>query len=70
MATRLPLSDMTVEEKLQEMEALWKDLSERDYASPNWHADVLQARSAEVNSGQAKFVDWELAKKQIRDAVR
>ncbi len=46
MATRLPLEKMTVEEKLQAMEALWEDLTRRadEYEPPTWHGEVLRER--------------------------
>jgi len=49
----LPLDQMTTEEKLRAMEALWADLShEADtYESPAWHADVLRERDQRVAGG-------------------
>ena len=60
---------MTTEEKLQAMEALWVDLS-RDpdqVPSPSWHGDVLRERAQRVQEGREQFVDWETAKRQLRD---
>jgi Putative addiction module component len=68
MPVSLPLSEMTREEKLQAMEALWDDLS-RDpdtLESPAWHEDVLRERDEQVAAGEAEFVDWEQAKADIR----
>lgn len=68
MPVSLPLSEMTLEEKLQAMEALWDDLS-RDpetLESPAWHEDVLRERDEQVAAGEAEFVDWEEAKADIR----
>jgi len=63
MSATLPLEKMTVAEKLQAMEELWEDLSRGDkFESPAWHAEVLEARRGETN-----FVDWEHAKRQLRD---
>jgi hypothetical protein len=62
---------MTLEEKLQAMEALWEDLS-RDpdtFESPAWHGDVLRERDEQVAAGEAEFVDWEQAKAEIRRLV-
>jgi hypothetical protein len=63
----LPLEEMTKEEKLRMMEALWIDLTRREeeFVSPNWHEDVLKAREKRVESGEEKYVDWELAKKEL-----
>ena len=62
----LPLSEMTIEEKLQAMEALWEDLSRTPdlLESPAWHQDVLRER--ELAAGEASFMDWGQAKVYIR----
>ena len=68
MPVSLPLSEMTREEKLQAMEALWDDLS-RDpdtLESPAWHEDVLRERDEQIAAGEAEIVDWEEAKADIR----
>ena len=71
MTVTLPLNDMTVSEKLQMMEALWKDLSRNADAleSPEWHRDVLDERERRITSGEAHFSDWEQAKADIRVRV-
>jgi hypothetical protein len=68
MEATLPLDKMTVAEKLRAMEALWADLSrnESQIESPAWHGDMLRDREAKINSGSEKFMDWEVAKKQLR----
>ena len=64
----LPLEQMTTEEKLQVMEALWTDLSRRDdrYDSPNWHAEVLRDRDQRIADGKEASLDWEEAKRKLR----
>ena len=64
----LPLEEMSVEEKLQTMEALWQSLSAdpAGIASPPWHEEELAERERKVESGETKFVDWEKAKAEIR----
>jgi putative addiction module component (TIGR02574 family) len=64
----LPLNKMSVEEKLQTMEAIWQSLSANPETieSPSWHEEELRVREAQVASGEAKFVDWEKAKAEIR----
>jgi Putative addiction module component len=68
MSLPLPLHEMTLEEKLQAMEALWDDLSRNpdSIESPSWHEDVLRERQQRVDSGEASFMDWEQAKAYIR----
>jgi hypothetical protein len=72
MAVNFPLGEMSVEEKLELMEAIWTDLS-RDpdrLESPTWHKDVLEETEKRVESGEAVFSDWEKAKISIRDRLR
>jgi hypothetical protein len=66
-----PLNEMSVEEKLQTMETIWASLSVNPDAieSPAWHADELRIREAQVASGEAKFVDGEKAKGEVRRAT-
>ena len=64
----LPLNEMSVEEKLQTMEALWQGLSSKAEAleSPAWHEKELRDRERVIESGKSKFIDWETAKADIR----
>jgi len=64
----LPLSEMSAEEKLQTMEALWQSLSAdpATVESPAWHEEELRERERKTESGESKFVDWEKAKTDIR----
>jgi hypothetical protein len=65
MNVALPLGKMTVAEKLQAMEELWADLSrDEQLESPAWHETILRERA-----NQTDFVDWETAKKQLRDRL-
>jgi hypothetical protein len=67
----IDLEQMTTEEKLRAMEMLWDDLcrSAPDFSSPSWHEDVLKEREQRIKDGKEKFVDWDKAKKDLRDAV-
>jgi hypothetical protein len=71
LAQALPLSEMSVEEKLQAMEALWEDLSRNAdlLESPAWHEEVLRERDRQLETGEASFMDWEQAKAHIRKRV-
>ena len=62
------LDQMSVEEKLQTMETISARLSANPKAieSPAWHEEELRGRETRVASGEAKFVDWEKAKEEIR----
>ena len=71
MSVTLPLSEMSLPEKLQLMEALWEDLSRNSgvLESPEWHGTVLQEREGRILKGETHFIDWEEAKKEIRRRV-
>jgi hypothetical protein len=51
------------------MELLWADLTRNadDFGSPAWHADALRERVQSVAEGKETFVDWEEAKRQLRE---
>ena len=67
MPFTLPLDEMTQEEKLAAMEALWRDLSSRpdELESPAWHGEVLRERLRQVEAGEMHFLPWEDAQKRI-----
>lgn len=68
MATELQLDQMTIEEKLRAMEAIWDDLCRHNAVPvPQWHKDVLDERQRLIDEGKAEFIDWETAKKELRD---
>lgn len=68
MAIALPLHQMSRLEKVGAMEALWADLSRDEQAldSPAWHGDVLRETEERVTTGGENPVDWETAKKELR----
>jgi putative addiction module component (TIGR02574 family) len=68
MPFKLPLNEMTREEKLAAMEALWEDLVQNPEAieSPAWHKEVLDERLRNLKEGKSKFIDWETAKEALR----
>jgi putative addiction module component (TIGR02574 family) len=67
MATPLTIDEMTIEEKLQTMEALWDNLCRNEKAVPvyDWQKDVLNQRERLIEEGKARFIDWEEAKARI-----
>ena len=71
MSVHLPLKDMTLQEKLEAMEALWQDLAggAEPVESPDWHKETLDGRRQRVAEGQAHFADWETAKSAVRGKV-
>jgi hypothetical protein len=68
MDIKLPLNEMSVEDKLRVMEPLWIDLTknEAEYSSPSWHSVVLKVREQRVEAGYEDYEDWEIAKNELR----
>lgn len=68
MDVTLPLEQMSVEEKLRVMEALWQDLCrhEDEIPVPDWHVMLLQETEQRVRSGEEKPMDWDAAKRLLR----
>jgi Putative addiction module component len=66
------LHQMPLSEKLFVMEALWDDLSQSEAALPvpQWQQDVLDQREDAIASGTTQFIDWDVAKRQILEAVK
>jgi Putative addiction module component len=69
MVTPLAIDQMTIEEKLQTMEALWTDLCQHEEALPvhDWQKEILDERESRIEKGESTLVDWEEAKKQCLD---
>jgi hypothetical protein len=68
MATMLQLETMSREDKLIAMEAIWADLSKDSAAieSPSWHKSALEETEKRVANGEESPIDWEIAKRQLR----
>ena len=67
----LPLTKLTLAQKLDLIETLWDDISKDDKAleSPSWHEEVLQDRQKALEAGKASARDWDQAKERIRRNV-
>lgn len=72
MLPKLPLDQMTVEEKILTMESLWDSLCHEagDPGVPDWHGDVLAEREAALARGEIEIEDWDLAKQRIRERLK
>ncbi len=66
-----PLSELTLAQKLELMEAIWDDLAKHDETleSPSWHEQVLKDREEALAAGKATVSDWHAAKRRIRENV-
>ena len=71
MTTDQLLESLSRTEKIALMERLWADLSQRpqEVPSPDWHGDVLAERIAAVREGRTALVDWNDAKRRLRDRL-
>jgi len=71
MAVTLPLDKMSIEEKIQTMESIWEDLckSADNMPSPPWHEDVLKEREEGIKRKEDEFIDWDKAKKNIKNDI-
>ena len=69
MPVELQIDQMTLEEKLRAMEALWADLcrQEENVPVPQWHKDLLDQRERLVKEGKAQFLDWQAAQRRISE---
>lgn len=65
------IRELPLHDKLRMMEALWDGIAPLDDAVevPEWHKEILDQRDRMVAEGEAKFIDWEVAKQQIRDEI-
>ena len=69
MQNTIEIRHLSKEEKLRVMEAIWEDLSREGEAveSPDWHQEALQETERRLKLGQEKIVDWQAAKKELRE---
>jgi Putative addiction module component len=68
MPATIDLQQMSTPDMLRLMED--RDLSGKEVTSPAWHGDVLAERDRLIESGEKKFVDWETAKRQLREELQ
>ena len=62
------VSRLSKSEQLQAMEWLWASLSKNaeEIQSPEWHGEVLAARKAKADSGEAQFLSVQQLKEGLR----
>ncbi len=63
------IEKMTTAERLETMEALWDALCHEanEPESPEWHKDVLEERAQKINSGEAKFISVQEARRRLQE---
>lgn len=69
--TVIEIEKLSVTEKIQVTESLWDSLctDADNINSPAWHSEVLQQREEMLNDGTDTFIDWNDAKKDIRNQL-
>ncbi len=69
MQNTIEIKHLSREEKLRIMEAIWEDLSREGEGikSPDWHQKALQETERRLSLGQEKVIDWQAAKKELRE---
>ncbi len=69
MITHADIENMSREEKLRAMEALWQEILKEDPVpeSPAWHGEVLEQTRSRVSTGTEQVMDWEEAKRRLRN---
>ncbi len=62
------IAQMSREEKLQALEAIWAALSKDDaeVESSAWHEDVLKETEARMTAGEERIEDWQTAEGKLR----
>ena len=62
------VSRLSKSEQLQAMELLWASLSKKpeEIESPEWHGEVLAARKAKADAGEAQFFSVQQLKERLR----
>lgn len=55
-------------EKMKIIEMLWADVAadEAAFESPAWHGEALREAQRAYEAGEAKFIDWNVAKEELR----
>ncbi len=71
-ALAVPLSKLSLSQKLQLLESIWEDLARvpQQVDSPEWHGEILDDRRKALDSGSESLGDWEQAKKRIRKKTK
>lgn len=67
MIATLKIERMTLAERLQAMELLWRSLSANPdkLESPPWHKKVLAKRLAKIEAGKGEFLTITQLKKRL-----
>ena len=72
MIQTVEIEQMSIAERLQAMELLWRSLSAnpKNVSSPDWHQEVLRQRLVKVDSGKGKFLTLAQLEKRLNDRAK
>ena len=67
MLSPAAVEQMSVHERLEALELLWRSLASRpdEVPSPDWHGEVLADRLAQIDRGDAKFLTLKEVKERF-----
>jgi len=59
-------------DKIKIMEFIWEELSasDQDFESPKWHQKVLSETEERMKNGQEEVLDWDEAKRRLRNTSK
>lgn len=62
------IEDMTAIQRVELMEALWKEMSlkNENVESPDWHREYLEEREKAIADGTDKFIDLDEFENDLR----
>ena len=62
------IEEMTASEKVELMEALWKNMSlkRENVESPDWHREYLEEREKAIADGNDSFIDLDEFENDLR----
>lgn len=68
MPIELPLSTMSVSEKVQLFEQVWDDLCKQsgEIPTPDWHVAILNERQRQIENGTMSVSPWSEAKERLQ----
>lgn len=68
VVTAVDIETLSVGEKIELMEHLWRDLSANpdNIPVPEWHLKILEERERKLANGETAFIDFEEAIADIR----
>jgi hypothetical protein len=66
------IDEMTAAQQIELMEALWKNMSERNLNSepPDWHLKYLEDREKAVAGGEDSFISLDEFEDELRNSLK